>query len=29
MYSVKLNMPDVPMLIIVDSLTAAQTQAQL
>lgn len=29
MYSVKLNMPDTPMLIIVDSLTAAQTQAQL
>lgn len=29
MYSVKLEMPDVPMLIIVDSLTAATTQAQL
>ena len=29
MYSVKLQMPDVPMLIIVDSLTAATTQAQL
>lgn len=29
MYSVKLQMPDVPMLIVVDSLTAATTQAQL
>lgn len=29
MYSVKINMPDVPMLIIVDSLTAAATQKDL
>ncbi len=29
MYSVKLQMPEVPMLIIVDSLTAATTQAEL